>query len=158
MATRRVNGPGDVRVAMTKAGEGSGVVVLPDGRRVRAASTRTSRVGVPDPDLAVVLAGRRPDDAPWPVWWVRWPDFGLPADSAEAVEALRVAHLMAADRRVEIGCHGGVGRTGAAVAVLAVFAGVPPEKAVTWARCHHHPRAAETPWQHHWVAELCTVI
>ncbi|MGL4177793.1 MAG: protein-tyrosine phosphatase family protein [Dermatophilaceae bacterium] len=131
-----------------------GVLVLPDGRRVRAASTRSSRAGVPDPDLAVVLAGRPPDDAPWPVLWVRWPDFRVPADAAEALEALRVAHVMAADRRVEVGCRGGVGRTGTAVAVLAVFAGLAPGEAVAWARQHHHRRAAETPWQRRWVERV----
>ncbi|MGL5866943.1 MAG: hypothetical protein ACRCYX_13950, partial [Dermatophilaceae bacterium] len=61
-----------------------GVLVLLDGRPVRAASMRSGRAGVPDPDLAVVLAGRAPDDAPWPVLWVRWPDFWVPADAAEA--------------------------------------------------------------------------
>ncbi|MGL5866736.1 MAG: protein-tyrosine phosphatase family protein, partial [Dermatophilaceae bacterium] len=115
---------------------------------------RSGRAGVPDPDLAVVLAGRAPDDAPWPVLWVRWPDFWVPADAAEALEALRVAHVMAADRRVEVGCRGGVGRTGTAVAALAVFAGLAPVEAVAWARRQYHPRAAETPWQRRWVERV----
>ncbi|MGL5849193.1 MAG: protein-tyrosine phosphatase family protein [Phycicoccus sp.] len=155
MATRRVRTMFAPRVAVPRPPVGDGVLVLPDGRRVHAASTRAGRVGVPDPDLAVVLAGRAPDDTRWPVLWVRWPDFRVPADADEALEALRVAHVTAADRRVEVGCRGGIGRTGTAVAVLATFAGLDPGEAVAWARQHHHPRAAETPWQRRWVERVC---
>ncbi|MGL4745754.1 MAG: protein-tyrosine phosphatase family protein [Dermatophilaceae bacterium] len=154
METRRTRTRSVRQVAAARPRGGGGVLVLPDGRSVRAASTRSSRAGVPDPDLAVVLAGRAPDDAPWPVLWVRWPDFRVPADADQALEALRVAHLVAADRRVEVGCRGGVGRTGTAVAVLAVFAGLAPGEAVAWARRHHHRRAAETPCQRRWIERV----
>ena len=55
------------------------------------------------------------------------------------------------DERVEIACGGGTGRTGTALALLAVWGGVRPDDAVAWVRAHYRPRAAETPWQRRWV-------
>jgi hypothetical protein len=34
---------------------------------------------------------------------------------------------------------------------MAVLAGVPPEKAVSWVREHYHRRAVKTPVQEEWV-------
>ena len=53
--------------------------------------------------------------------------------------------------RVEIACRGGVGRTGTALACLAVLDGVPPADAVRYVREHYHPRAVETPGQRAYV-------
>lgn len=131
-----------------------GVVVLPDGRRVRAASLRAARTGVPDPHLQLVLQTKDPGAADWPVRWVRWPDFRSPANTADALDALREAHERTSTERVEISCRGGVGRTGTAVAALAVLAGLPAEDAVAWARRHHHPRAVETPLQRRWLRRV----
>lgn len=129
---------------------GPGVVELPDGRRVRGTALRRERGDVPPPDLAVVLVGPRPDALPWPHRWVCWPDFGLPASTHDAVAALAEAHRRAAEVRVEVACDGGVGRTGTALALLAVMGGVPVEEAVGWVRARYHPRAVETPWQRWW--------
>jgi protein-tyrosine phosphatase len=49
--------------------------------------------------------------------------------------------------RVEVACGGGQGRTGTALACLAVLDGVPPEEAVAWVRAHYRRRAVETPGQ-----------
>jgi protein-tyrosine phosphatase len=49
-----------------------------------------------------------------------------------------------AGRRVEIGCYGGHGRTGTALACLAVLCGLPPSGAVTWVRSGYCERAVET--------------
>jgi protein-tyrosine phosphatase len=57
----------------------------------------------------------------------------------------------AASERVEIACGGGRGRTGTALACLAILDGVPPAEAVTYVREHYHPRAVETPWQKRFV-------
>lgn len=80
----------------------------------------------------------------WHARWVRWPDFGLPADRADAGEALREAWARAASERVEVACAGGRGRTGTALACLAILDGVAAEHAVAWVRTHYHPRAVET--------------
>jgi protein-tyrosine phosphatase len=52
---------------------------------------------------------------------------------------------------VELACGGGVGRTGTALACLAVLDGVPADEAVDYVRRHYHPSAVETPWQRRFV-------
>jgi protein-tyrosine phosphatase len=84
---------------------------------------------------------------------VRWPDFRTPASTADAWEAIADAYERAAVERVEIACDGGVGRTGTALAAIAVLAGVPPTDAVAWVRAHYNRRAAEMPWQRRWVVK-----
>ena len=83
---------------------------------------------------------------------MRWPDFRTPASTSDAMAALREAYERSATERVEVACGGGVGRTGTALAAIAVLAGVPPAEAVAWVRRHYHERAVETPWQRRWVA------
>lgn len=83
---------------------------------------------------------------------MRWPDFRLPADRAAAVAALREALDRAAAQRVEVACHGGQGRTGTALACLAVLDGVPAGEAVGYVREHYSARAVETFWQRRFVA------
>lgn len=149
---------------------GPGVIELPDGRRLRGrglrrrglerhALERRGRVqgaNGPDPEFGVYLLGRRPDGIEWPHRWVRWPDFRTPADTDDAVAALREAHERAARLRVEVACGGGIGRTGTALALIATFAGVAPADAVGWVRRYYHRRAVETPWQRRWVERTAT--
>jgi hypothetical protein len=90
---------------------------------------------------------------PWPHEHIDWPDFGVPAD----VDALRSAlrHLLDRARDdgvVEIGCLGGHGRTGTALACLAVLTGTPPADAVEWVREHYCEQAVETDEQRTFVA------
>jgi protein-tyrosine phosphatase len=108
----------------------------------------------PAPHFGVYLLGRDPGPFEWEHRWVRWPDFRLPSSRTDAVDALREAHRRAAGERVEVACGGGVGRTGTALAVMAVLAGVRPEDAVAWVRAQYHRRAVETPGQRRWVASL----
>jgi protein-tyrosine phosphatase len=56
--------------------------------------------------------------------------------------------------RVEIACGGGYGRTGTALACLAVLDGVPSDQAVAYVRDHYNSRAVETPWQRWFVARF----
>ncbi|RYB94452.1 protein phosphatase [Nocardioides oleivorans] len=128
-----------------------GVVTLPSGRLVRG---RSLRLPVPDgvrPDIGVYLLGSPPDPVPWESRWVRWPDFWLPRAGEDARTTLREAWERSVHERVEVACSGGRGRTGTALACLAVLDGVPPGAAVRWVREHYHPRAVETPWQRRWV-------
>ncbi len=126
----------------------SGVVALPDGRVVRG---RALRRGDPSdgyaPDFGLYLTAKPHDEQRWESRWVRWPDFRLPADPADAVTALREVRERSAEERVEIACDGGRGRTGTAIALLARLFGVPADDAVTWARLRYRPDAVETPWQ-----------
>lgn len=135
-----------------------GVVDLPDGRRLRGTGVRRPRGEVPAPEHAVYLLGRDPQVSDWPNRWVRWPDFRLPASTDDALAALRDAHERAADVRVEVACAGGRGRTGTAIAVLAVLSGVGPDAAVDWVRTHYHPRAVETRAQRRWVERVGALL
>lgn len=97
---------------------------------------------------------RDPKIAEWPQLWVRWRDFRLPDSSDAAVSAIREAHARAGSERVEVACGGGVGRTGTALAVMAVMSGVGIDHVVTWVREHYHPRAIETRGQRRWIGEV----
>jgi protein-tyrosine phosphatase len=128
-----------------------GVLRLPSGRLVRGRGLRDPLPSGHPPTFGVYLLGRQPDEVGWETRWVRWPDFLLPVDPEQAREVLREAWRRAADERVEIACGGGRGRTGTALACLAVLDGVPPGEAVGYVRRHYHPRAVETPWQRRFV-------
>ena len=134
--------------------EGAGVVELPCGRRIRGRGLRHPMPDGAEPELGVYLVGRDPGPFGWEHRWVRWPDFRTPASADDAIDALTQAYRRAASERVEIACGGGVGRTGTALAVLAVMAGVPRAEAVGWVRRHYNPRAVETPWQRRWVRKV----
>jgi protein-tyrosine phosphatase len=106
----------------------------------------------PQPEFGLYLTGRRPDDPDWPARWVRWPDFRLPSDRVDAAAALAEAYQRSAGQRVEVACGGGIGRTGTALACLAILDGVEPGRAVAFVRENYHRRAVETPWQRRYVA------
>lgn len=127
--------------------DGPGVATLPAGALVRG---RRLADDVAPADFALVLAA---GPAPaWPHRRLRWPDFWIPLDRDDALDALREVHRRALDgQRVEVACRGGVGRTGTALAALAVLDGLPPGEAVRWVRREYHPRAVETPWQRWWL-------
>ncbi|MFD8206715.1 protein phosphatase [Streptomyces sp. NPDC059695] len=128
-----------------------GVLRLPSGRLVRGRGLRRPLPEGPTPAFAVHLLGRRPPETPWPSVWLRWPDFRLPADRAEAREVFADAWERTAGERVEFACGGGRGRTGTALACLAVLDGVPPAEAVAYVRRHYDRHAVETPWQRRYV-------
>ena len=95
-------------------------------------------------------------DASWAPTWdaelIDWPDFGLPADETMAAEQIISAFNRAKNgERLEIGCIGGLGRTGTVLACMAILAGVPADEAVEWVRATYDLRAVETPEQVEWV-------
>ena len=130
--------------------DGPGVVRLPGGGHVRG-----RRLGNPAPpaDFALVLAaGPVP---PWPHRRLRWPDFWVPLDRDDALDALgEVRRRALAGERVEVTCRGGVGRTGTALAALAVLDGLSADDALAWVRREYHPRAVEMPWQRRWLRRV----
>lgn len=132
----------------------AGVLRLPSGRYVRGRGLRKPVPAGPDPELGVYLLGRTPPETAWESRWIRWPDFRLPADRAAAEATLREAWERAEKERVEVACGGGVGRTGTALACLAVLDGVPAGRAVAYVREHYHRRAVETPWQRRYVTRF----
>ncbi|MGW4896896.1 protein-tyrosine phosphatase family protein [Kitasatospora sp. NPDC004240] len=124
---------------------------LPSGRLVRGRGLRHPLPPGPAPTFALHLLGRRPPEVAWESRWLRWPDFRLPADPAAATVALHEAWARAGTDRVEVACSGGRGRTGTALACLAVLDGVPADRAVTYVREHYSRHAVETPWQRRFV-------
>ncbi|MEU4210818.1 protein phosphatase [Streptomyces sp. NPDC026206] len=130
---------------------GAGVLRLPSGRLVRGRALRRPLPPGPAPAFAVHLLGKQPPPVAWESRWLRWPDFRLPHDPDRARETLVEAWSRAATERVEIACGGGRGRTGTALACLAVLDGVPPAKAVSYVRHHYDRHAVETPWQRRYV-------
>lgn len=128
-----------------------GVLALPSGRLVRGRALRRPTPPGPAPEYGLYLLGREPAAPGWPSRWVRWPDFRPPADRDDARAALVDAWARATDERVEVACNAGRGRTGTALACLAVLDGVAPEQAVAWVRLHYHTRAVETLLQRRYV-------
>ncbi|HZG02209.1 MAG TPA: protein-tyrosine phosphatase family protein [Streptomyces sp.] len=129
----------------------AGVLRLPSGRLVRGRGLRRPLPAGPRPAFALYLLGREPSPVDWEYRWIRWPDFRLPSDRAAAADALREAWERAGTERVEVACGGGRGRTGTALACLAVLDGIPGREAVAYVREHYDRHAVETPWQRRFV-------
>jgi protein-tyrosine phosphatase len=134
----------------------AGVLRLPSGRLIRGRSLRQPLPPGPTPTFAVYLLGKTPPTVAWESRWLRWPDFWLPSDGAHAREVLHEAWERAMTQRVEITCGGGHGRTGTALACLAVIDGVPANQAVAFVQQHYDRHAVETPWQKRYVARFMT--
>lgn len=131
------------------------LVTLPDGTQMLAASFDPidpySREQVVDFGLYLDTSWA----PPWPCEHVGWPDFGLPDDPAELLDALREFLDRAHEGRVvELGCLGGHGRTGTALACLVVLCGHRADDAVRWVRINYCPQAIETAEQENFVARL----
>jgi len=90
----------------------------------------------------------------WPSRWVHWSDWWLSTDPSDAEAALLELWRRADAERVEVACSGGQGRTGTALACLAVLDGLPARDAVRYVRRHYNPRAVETPWQRRYVRQF----
>jgi hypothetical protein len=128
-----------------------GVLRLPSGRLVRGRGLRHPLPAGPSPEFGVYLLASRPAELPWGSRWLRWPDFRLPADRDAVLPVLTEAWQRSATERVEICCIGGLGRTGTALACLAILDGVPAAAAVGFVRAHYDPHAVETPAQRRYI-------
>jgi protein-tyrosine phosphatase len=141
-------------VADTWAPDADGVLRLPSGVLVRGRALRRPAPAGAPPSFGVYLLGTEPPPVAWDWRWVPWPDFRLPRDRPRTREVLQEAWARARAERVEVACGGGRGRTGTALACLAVLDGVPPGEAVAYVRQHYHPRAVETSWQRRYVTRF----
>jgi len=125
-------------------------LILPDATRIRACSLAERRESDPERSFGLYLDEQW--DPSWPAVVIPWADFGLPLDSEEAASQIEGAFMRAKrGELVEIGCVGGLGRTGTVLACLAVLAGVAPTDAVSWVRGNYDVRAVETSEQENWV-------
>jgi len=133
------------------------LVHFPDGTTVAAAPLASSRADDPLRDYGLYC------DPAWAPTWdadlIDWPDFGIPTDRSEAVRLIVAAFRRAeAGERVEVGCIGGLGRTGTVLACMAILSGVPASEAVEWVRSNYDERAVETPEQEAWVEAFALSI
>jgi hypothetical protein len=131
-------------------------VTFPDGTTVVAVSYGDDPYARDSaPDFGLYLDARWAP--PWEHDHIDWPDFGVPADAPAARAALAgLLDRARAGDQVEIGCLGGHGRTGTALAWLAVLAGQPPAGAVEWVRANYCDQAVETDDQAAFIAALPT--
>jgi hypothetical protein len=131
------------------------VVALPDGTMLTAASFDPGDPYArhPKPDFGLYLDSRW--QPPWDHGHIDWSDFALPDDTDAAGQSLgSLLGRARSGERVEVGCLGGHGRTGTALAWLAVLSGHPAGDAVNWVRAHYCSRAVETPEQEAFVATM----
>jgi protein-tyrosine phosphatase len=125
-------------------------VLFPDGTRVRALALRERREKDDQRDYGLYM------DLRWNPTWsadvIDWDDFGVPRDSEVAARQISSAFERAqAGQRVEIGCAGGLGRTGTVLACMAILSGVPEEEVVEWVRANYRVEAIETAEQEAWI-------
>ncbi len=129
----------------------SRVVVLPSGARVRGRALTDPPEAAADFLLALAKG-------PLPSWAhrrINWPDFWIPTDSSNAMDALQeILDRAREGQAVEVACRGGRGRTGTALAALAVMDGMTAEDALGWVREAYDAKAVETPWQAWWVQRV----
>jgi hypothetical protein len=131
------------------------LVVLPDGTTVTAASFDPEDPYSRDewPRFGLYLDSKW--QPPWDHAHLVWPDFGIPTDRRSVRVHLIDLHDRArSGEQVELGCLGGHGRTGTALAYLAVLSGLPAADAVAWVRANYCSEAIETPDQETFVAVL----
>ena len=131
-----------------------GVLELRSGRRIRGRALRDPLPPVSRPSFGLYLSAA-----------ARQPSSGKAAGSAGPTSGCqRIAQRPSrrcakgwtgrAAKRVEVACGGGKGRTGTALALLAVMDGLPAELAVAYVRERYSAHAVETPWQRRFVARF----
>jgi hypothetical protein len=121
-----------------------------DGTKVRAVALRERRENDDRRDYGLYM------DPRWnPTWLadvIDWDDFGVPHDSEVAARRMiRAFERAKAGQGVEIGCAGGLGRTGTVLACMAILSGVPHEEVVDWVRANYRVEAIETADQEAWI-------
>lgn len=118
---------------------------------VYASSQHTRKYDDPAPDFGLYL------DTIWKpaclAYQVEWKDYGLPEYFDVAARAIiDVYNKAIAGMWVEVGCIGGHGRTGTALACMAVLAGMSPAEAVIYVRETYCTKAIESKSQE-WFVE-----
>lgn len=131
------------------------LVVLPDGTPITAASFPAVEPYQRDrkPEFGLYLDPKW--NPPWRHAHLEWPDFGVPTQIDQVLVTLGAALERArAGQLVEVGCIGAHGRTGTALACLAILSGVAPVDAVGWVRTSYCAHAVETPEQAAFVTQF----
>lgn len=127
----------------------SELVTFPDGTKLWGSSQHTRTNPKPEelPQWGLYL------DPSWSpqclAMFLPWQDYGLPkVPDSQIVQGITMSLEMAKrGYRVEVGCIGGHGRTGTALAMMATLCGVKPDEAVKWVRENYCKHAVETEQQ-----------
>ena len=122
---------------------------------VYASSQHTRKYDDPAPDFGLYL------DTIWKpaclAYQVEWQDYGLPEYLDVAARAIIDVYNKASQGLwVEVGCIGGHGRTGTALACMAVLAGMPPKEAIGHVRGTYCGKAIESKSQE-WFVEWFSI-
>ena len=125
-------------------------VRFPDGTEITASPLAARQEALEGRDYGLYM------DPAWAPSWeadlIHWPDFGIPTDPPTAAKQIVTAFERAqAGEGVEIGCIGGIGRTGTVLACMAILGGISASDAVEWVRANYKPDAVETDEQEGWV-------
>jgi hypothetical protein len=121
------------------------LVALPNGARITAVSFDEADPyeRAQPPDYGLYLDPRW--QPPWDHDHLDWPDFDVPRDVSQVTAALRsLLGPAGGGQRVEMCCIGGHGRTGTALACLAILSGHPRQDAGAWVRANYCGDAVET--------------
>jgi hypothetical protein len=125
-------------------------VQFPDGTVVRALPLRERRETDEWRECGLYMDEKW--GPTWPAELIEWEDFGVPRDAETAASQIRAAFGRAkSGQHLEIGCAGGLGRTGTVLACMAILAGVPEDEAIVWVRRNYRADAIETAEQEAWI-------
>jgi Protein-tyrosine phosphatase len=129
-------------------------VTFPDGTTVFGLNIDDRRGDDRPPDFGLYL------DRAWKPTWdatvIDWDDFeGSPPSKPLLFKEIERAFRKAQSRKwVEVGCLAGIGRTGTALACMAVISGVSADESVCWIRHYYDPYAVEGEEQESLIAEF----
>lgn len=118
-------------------------VVMKDGTTIYASSCHDRPLDAPAPDWGLYL------DSMWRAagmaYTVDWPDMSLPKRFDRVAWAIIDVFNKAGEGMwVEVGCIGGHGRTGTALACMAVLGGMKPAEAIEYVRSSYCAKTLET--------------
>lgn len=128
----------------------AGVVQLPSGRRIRGRSWHESVSEYAD--VTAILTTATPEEFAQrqavglgrELIYISWPDYRLPRRPLQARQQLMQLLERAREERVEITCGGGVGRTGTALAMMAIMDGMEPQAAIDFVQREYSPEAVKS--------------
>lgn len=143
---------------------GDGVVEFPSGRRIRGRSWKDQAAEQADLSLMLTTVSGK-EFASYSIFpssaesiTIDWPDERLPRRASHAISQLYEVWKRAENERVEITCRTGVGRTGTALAIIAVFEGMAPDAAISFIRENYHQDAVSSPAQRGFLREYASQI
>ncbi|MDD7465644.1 MAG: protein-tyrosine phosphatase family protein [Actinomycetaceae bacterium] len=127
-----------------------GVVEFPSGRRIRGRSWNQPISKYADVSAILTtaspetFAARHAVGIGREVVYISWPDNRLPRRPQQAIEQLSQLLERAHSQRVEITCGGGVGRTGTALAMLAIIDGMDAADAIAFVQRNYNPESVSS--------------